>query len=82
VARSNCTWIVWKPVFSSYKAGDASMNPGALANLSILKSSLLVFAAAVLLRGLGIIARGPRPVGADPMGTQGLRPLISQATTM
>lgn len=52
-----CAWTFWNLFFNSYRADEASMNPGGLPNLWILKSSLLLFAAAVLLQGIAIMAR-------------------------
>jgi TRAP-type mannitol/chloroaromatic compound transport system permease small subunit len=52
-----CLWAFWMMFTNSYRADEATPNPGGLQNYWILKFTLLVFAALVLLQGLAIIAR-------------------------
>jgi TRAP-type mannitol/chloroaromatic compound transport system permease small subunit len=51
-------WFAWGFFLNSFRADEASLNPGGLPNLWLLKSSLLVMTALCALQGLAIIARG------------------------
>jgi TRAP-type mannitol/chloroaromatic compound transport system permease small subunit len=52
-----CAWAFWTMFLNSYRADEATPNPGGLPNYWILKSALIVFSALIVLQGLAIIAR-------------------------
>jgi TRAP-type mannitol/chloroaromatic compound transport system permease small subunit len=51
-------WFAWGFFLNSFRADEGSLNPGGLADLWLLKSSLLALTALCALQGLAIIARG------------------------
>lgn len=52
-----CTWAFWTMVGNSYAADEMSPNPGGLTNYWLLKGTLLVFSALILLQAAAMIAR-------------------------
>lgn len=52
-----CGWSFWTMFFNSWNADEASPNPGGLENFWILKATLMVFVALILLQAAAIIAR-------------------------
>lgn len=52
-----CGWAFWIMVTNSWAADEMSPNPGGLQNYWLLKGTLLVFVALVLLQGAAMIAR-------------------------
>jgi TRAP-type mannitol/chloroaromatic compound transport system permease small subunit len=52
-----CGWAFWGMLSSSWRADEASPNPGGLQNYWILKGTLLVMVVLLLLQALAIIAR-------------------------
>jgi TRAP-type mannitol/chloroaromatic compound transport system permease small subunit len=52
-----CAWAFWVMVGNSWRADEASPNPGGLQNYWLLKGTLMVFVSLVLLQGAAMIAR-------------------------
>lgn len=52
-----CGWAFWSMFIFSWRADESSPNPGGLTDYWILKGTLLVMVALLLLQGLAIIAR-------------------------
>lgn len=52
-----CGWSFWILLSNSWNADEASPNPGGLTDFWILKATLVVFVALILLQGSAIIAR-------------------------
>jgi TRAP-type mannitol/chloroaromatic compound transport system permease small subunit len=50
-------WAFWSMVANSYRADEASPNPGGLTDYWLLKGTLLVFVALVLMQAASMIAR-------------------------
>jgi TRAP-type mannitol/chloroaromatic compound transport system permease small subunit len=50
-------WAFWNMFGASWRADEASPNPGGLTNYWLLKGTLLVMAGLLLLQALAIIAR-------------------------
>lgn len=52
-----CGWAFWGMFAASWRADESSPNPGGLTDYWILKATLLVMVALLLLQALTIIAR-------------------------
>ncbi len=52
-----CAWAFWIMVANSYRADEASPNPGGLTDYWLLKGTLIAFSVLVLLQGLALAAR-------------------------
>jgi TRAP-type mannitol/chloroaromatic compound transport system permease small subunit len=52
-----CGWAFWTMLSNSWRADEASPNPGGLPNFWILKAMLMCFVGLILLQGAAIIAR-------------------------
>jgi TRAP-type mannitol/chloroaromatic compound transport system permease small subunit len=52
-----CLWAFWIMVSNSFRADEASPNPGGLTNYWLLKGTLLVFVALVFMQAAAMIAR-------------------------
>lgn len=52
-----CAWSFWILVSNSWRADEASPNPGGLTDYWLLKGTLLAFCALLVLQGLALVAR-------------------------